>query len=248
MRLLACILAAGVLAPAALAFPVQEGQKEKQEPKDQKEKEKQKEGEKGKREEKPGGAPDGRGFGANFEAKDFEEIGVYADGLAAAELDDETTGELLVLEVSAKRMRGRARGPGGEGAPGDAGPRPEPISTFVKAKIVEGKKGADLAAAIKAETERRRAEAGPGGEGPMGGRGGERAEAHRKAMREAAMGIVKKLRAEKVKGKAFAEAFIKEQRAKVEKMREERTKEREKGEKEGEKPEKPRDGEKKDGA
>ncbi|MGH7152136.1 MAG: hypothetical protein ACREIU_15630, partial [Planctomycetota bacterium] len=109
--------------------------------------------------------------------------------------------------------------------------RPEPLSTFVKARIAEGKKGAELAGLVKAEIEKRRTEMPAGG---GGGRGAERM----KAMRESVTGIVKKLRAEKLKGKAFAEAFVKEQRAQAEKAREERSKEREKGES----PEKPRDG------
>ncbi len=238
MRLIAWIVAAGVLAPAALSSPAQEGQAEKQE------------GQGEKKEEKPEAKPErpgeGRGAGPAFEAKDYEELGAYSDGLAAAELDDETTGELLLAEVRGK-TRGRGRGPGGGAGPGDSPPaqpggaRPEPLSTFVKAKIAEGKKGADLAGLVKAEMEKRRSEMpGGGGYGAGGGRGAER----QKAMREAVTGIVKKLRAEKLKGKAFAEAFVKEQRAQAEKAREERSKEREKGET----PEKPQDGEKRDGA
>ncbi|MCI0586185.1 MAG: hypothetical protein L0323_05030 [Planctomycetes bacterium] len=239
MRLIAWIVAAGVLAPAALAFPTQEGQAEKQE------------GQGEKKEEKPEAKPErpgeGRGGAPAFEAKDYEELGAYSDSLAAAELDDETTGELLVAEVRGKMMRGRGRGPGGGAGPGaGAGPgdsppgqsggaRPEPLSTFVKAKLAEGKKGAELAQLVKAEIEKRRSDMpGGGGYGAGGGRNPER----QKAMREAVTGIVKKLRGEKLKGKAFAEAFVKEQRAQVEKAREERSKEREKGEN----PEKPRDG------
>ncbi len=232
MRLIAWIVAAGVFAPAALAFPAQEGQGEKQQEKP---------------EAKPERPGEGRGVGPAFEAKDYEELGAYSDSLAAAELDDETTGDLLVSEVRGRMMRGRGRGPGpgpgaGPGAgPGDAPPgpagaaRPEPLSTFVKARIAEGKKGAELAQLVKAETEKRRSDmSGGGGYGAGGGRNPER----QKAMREAVTGIVKKLRTDKLKGKAFAEAFVKEQRAQAEKMREERSKEREKGET----PEKPRDG------
>src|SRR5262245_15008956 len=227
MRLIAWIVAAGVLAPAALAFQSQEGQGEK--PKEEKQ------------ERKPEGPGEGRGSGPAFEAKDYEELGAYSDSLAAAELDDETTGELLVSEVRGKMMRGRGRGPGAGAGPGDAPPgqapaaRPEPLSTFVKGKIAEGKKGSELAQLVKAEMEKRRSDMpGGGGYGAGGGRNPER----QKAMREAVTGIVKKLRTEKLKGKAFAEAFVKEQRTQMEKAREERSKEREKGET----PEKPRDG------
>ncbi|HKB16424.1 MAG TPA: hypothetical protein VKF62_10175 [Planctomycetota bacterium] len=235
MRLTAWIVAAGVLAPAAFASPAPKGQAEGQGEKKKEEKQEPKP-------ERPG---EGRGAGPAFEPKDYEELGAYSDSLAAADLDDETTGELLFAEVRGKTMRGRGRGPGAGAGPGDAPPgaagaaRSEPLSAFVKAKIAEGKKGTELAQLVKAELEKRRSEM-PGGYGAGGARGADR----QKAMRDSVTGIVKKLRTEKLKGKAFAEAFVKEQRAQMEKAREERSKEREKGEN----PEKPRDGEKKDGA
>ena len=179
-----------------------------------------------------------------LEPKELDALGAYADLLIGAGLDDESVGALLLDEArSALASRMRARAPeGGSEPPPPEGERPgrrframrEPLAPFVKAKIGEGLKGADLAAAIEAEQDRRReAAGGPGAgrRGPEGGgapggaasrpSGGEERPPGRfgDRARESAGGVVKKLRAQGLKGRALAEAFVKEFGSRIEGMR-----------------------------